>query len=68
MVNAAVIKSEVAHSEFSGSNLFARFEIFLRSRKTSQELTGEAKSTRSRYVPARRHFAVFRVFGVSKNQ
>jgi hypothetical protein len=28
MVNAAVIESEVPHSEFSGSNLFARFEIF----------------------------------------
>jgi hypothetical protein len=52
--------AEVLHSEFTGSNLFARFEIFLRSRKTLQELTGEPKTLRSRYVPVRRNFAVIR--------
>jgi hypothetical protein len=56
------------HSKFGSSNLFVRFEIFFRSRKTSQKLADELKIPRSRYVPVGRTFVVFCVFGVSKDQ
>jgi len=54
------------------SSLVQIYTLGLRSffvlEKPSQELTGEPKIPRSRYVPVTRNFAVFCVLGVSKNQ